>query len=160
MIEIRTITVRLGEKDYTIREAGHLRAKPWRRRLMEEIKPLFEQLKGAQEIQFATPADLIRVMPLVESIFIDGLDTIYELLIAYSPEFEADQNYIENYATERQILAAFQEVVQLADPFGMIGQMNRQIGRAAIGTQSNSPSANGDSVSTKPQGSPSATRPA
>jgi hypothetical protein len=143
MVEIQTVTIRLGEKEYTVREAPHLRAAPWRRQLMAEIKPMFERITNAQNIEFNTPADLLALWPLFQQIFTDGLETIYAMLICYSADLEADADYIANHATDKQILAAFQEVVKLADPFGFTQTLTRQIGLATIGTSSNSPSANG-----------------
>lgn len=145
MIEIRTVTARLGEKDYEIREAGFMVSKPWKKRLINEIKPLFEKLSGAPNMTFEKPEDLFKLFPLAESIFIEGIETIFDLLIAYSPALAADADYIAQNATDRQIVAAFREVVTLADPFGVIAGLNRQIGRGTIGMLSNSQSVNGDS---------------
>lgn len=146
MIEIRKITGKLGEKEYEITEAGFVISRPWKKRLMEEIKPLFGQISDAPNIEFETPADLFKLFPLVESILIDGVATIFELLIAYSPVLQADQEYIANHATERQIVALFREVVLLADPFGVIAKLSSELGRKAIGISSNLQSANGDSA--------------
>lgn len=143
MIEIETATIRLGERDFTIQTAGFLRSRPWKKRLLEEIKPLFEQIGAAKDMQFNSPADLLELLPLGESLLIEGVDKVFELLIAYSPELEAARPYIEAHSTDKQILAAFQEVVKLADPFGMIHQFNRRIGREMTGMLSNSQSANG-----------------
>lgn len=136
MVEIESTTVRLGEREYTIQTAGFVRSRPWKKRLLEEIKPLFERLNGASEMQFNTAADLFKLFPLVEDLFINGLETVFDLLIAYAPDLEADKEYIEAHATDKQILAAFQEVVKLTDPFGFATQLNRRIGRAPTGTSS------------------------
>lgn len=133
MVDIKRTTVRLGERDYEIQEAGFRRAKPWKQRLLAEIKPLFERLGGAGEIQFEKPADLFQLLPLAEDLFVGGVDTVCDLLIAYSPVLEADREYIETDASDRQILAAFQEVVILADPFGVVMQLNRRLGRTTTG---------------------------
>lgn len=143
MIEIKTVTVRLGENDYEVREASFAISKPWKQRLMTEIKPLFEKLSGAPNMSFEKPEDLFKLFPLAESIFIEGIESIYDLLIAYSPALTADAEYIANNATDRQIVAAFREVVLLADPFGVVAGLNRQIGRGTIGTLSNSQPVNG-----------------
>lgn len=143
MIEVEEITVRLGEQDYTIKEASHMRSMPWRKRLLEEIKPLFQQIEGAADLEFSTPADLIQLMPLIENILGDGLETVFEMLITYSPVLTDAREAIADSATDKQILAAFREVVRLADPFGMIEVATRQIGRAAAGISSSSPAQNG-----------------
>lgn len=134
MIEIGTVSVKLGEKEYTIQEAGALRSRPWKQRLLDEIAPLLEKVKGASDIQFETAADLFQLMPLAKELLVDSAVTLLELLIAYSPTLEDDREYIEAHATDRQILAAFQEVVKLADFLGLTSQLSRQLGRMRIGT--------------------------
>lgn len=134
MIEIESVIVKLGENEYTIQQAGFIRSKPWKKRLIDDIKPLFEQINGIGEIQFNTPSDLLKLLPVAESLFLDGIETILELLIAYSPQLEAERAYIEAHATDKQIFAAFQEVLRLADFFGVTGQLSRRLGRAQTGT--------------------------
>lgn len=134
MIEIEKITVKLGEREFEIQQAGFLRAKPWKKRLLEEIKPLFELLSGAPNLEFNSPSDLLKLLPMAESLLVEGVEIIFEMLIAYSAELEAERAYIEAHATDKQIVSAFQEVVLLADPFGLIAQANKRIGRATIGT--------------------------
>lgn len=156
MLEIQTITIRLGEKDYTIKEAPFGRAGPWRRRLVEEIKPLFEQVSGLSGVRFETPADLLQLWPVAERLFVDGIEQVFDLLIAYSPELEQDREYIEAHATDRQIFAAFQDVIVLADFLALIPQIRRAGLGVMRGTSSSSPSANGVSHRKRRKGSPSA----
>jgi hypothetical protein len=137
MVEIESVVVKLGEKEYTIQQAGFLRSKPWKKRLFEEIKPLFERLSGASDIKFDSASDLFQLLPLAEDLFVNGIVTIYDLLIAYSPILEEDRQLIEAHATDKQILAAFQEVVKLSDPFGVVSQLNRRIGLKTTGISSN-----------------------
>lgn len=150
MAELRSVTITLGEREYEVKEAPFSRSKPWKKRLLSEVRPVFEQLAGLPDMEFGKPDDLLQLLPVVEDLFLDGLDTLHDLLLAYSADLEADADYISDHASDRQILESFQEVLQLADPFGVIQAMNRQIGRSMIGTQSSLPSANGDSVLTKP----------
>lgn len=133
MIEIESTTVKLGEREYGIQTASFLRSKPWKKRLLAEIEPLFEQIGGVGDMQFETPADLLKLIPIAESLFLDGIETVFDLLVAYSPALEADREYIEAHATDKQILVAFQEVVKLADFFGIVEQMGKKIGRVATG---------------------------
>jgi hypothetical protein len=143
MIAIATVTVVLGDREYIIREAPRLRSAPWRKRLMVELKPMFDHVAGAQEMTFESPADLLRLWPVMETLMVSGLDSVFEMLMAYDPELEADREYIEQTATDKQILAAFGEVARLADPFGIVASLNAQIGRSAIGTSQKSPLPNG-----------------
>lgn len=134
MIEVREISVRLGDRDYTIREAGFVIAKPWKKRLIDEIKPLFDRLSNAPDMTFEKPSDLFQLVPLMELVFIEGIETIFDLLLDYAPALKAEREYIADNATDRQIFAAFREVVLLADPFGLVQQLNRRFGREPTGT--------------------------
>jgi len=146
MIDIRTVSGRLGERDYEIREAGFSASKVWKKRLMAEVKPLFNTFSDAPNMTFETPADLMNLFPLVESIFVDGIETIFDLLLEYAPALKADQEYIETNATDHQIVSLFREVVLLTDPFGIVAQLSPKIGPPATSTLSNLPLANGVSA--------------
>lgn len=143
MIEIEKVSIMLGEKEYIVTQASFMRAKPWKKRLFEEIKPLFERLGGASEMTFASPADLFALLPLAEQLFIGGIDIIFDLLVTYSPVLEAERAYIEAHATDKQIMGAFQEVVKLSDPFGIVQQLNRRLGLRTNGISSSLPVASG-----------------
>lgn len=134
MVEIETITVRLGERDFEIKTAGFLRSKPWKKRLLAEVKPLFEQIGGIDAVKFDSPADLLSLIPVLEDVFVESIEKVLELLLAYSETLEAEQEYIKKYATDKQILFAFQGAVKLADPFGVVQLMTRRIGLTATGT--------------------------
>ena len=143
MIEIESVCVRLGEREFAIRTAGFVRAKPWKKRLLTELQPVFEEIGGATNMSFNSPADLLKMIPLMQSIFLDVTDKMLELLLAYASELEAEREYIEQNATDKQIMAAFQEVVKLSDPFGVVALVTRTYGLTTAGTSSNLVSANG-----------------
>ena len=79
----------------------------------------------------------MRLWPVIETLMIDGLDNLFELLLAYDAQLENDREYIEATATDKQILSAFGEVARFADPFGVLNLANRQIGRKMTGMSSN-----------------------
>jgi hypothetical protein len=137
MSQIESATLVLGEREFVVQTAGFMRSKPWKKRLFEEIKPLFEKVSDAPNMEFNNAADLLKLLPLAEELFTDGLDLVFDMLISYSPVLEDDREYIGCHATDKQILAAFQGVVVLADPFGVVATLTRQLGRTAIGTSSN-----------------------
>jgi hypothetical protein len=136
MSQIESATLVLGEREFVVQTAGFMRSKPWKKRLFEEIKPLFEKVSDAPNMEFNSAADLLKLLPLAEELFTDGLDLVFDMLVSYSPVLEDEREYIGNYATDKQILAAFQGVVVLADPFGVVATLTRQLGRATIGTSS------------------------
>ena len=134
MVEIDSVIVKLGAKEYTITQAGFLKSKPWKKRLLEEVKPMFEDVNGASDIEINSPADLLKLLPMAEKLFVESTETLLDLLVAYAPTVEADREYIEAHATDKQILAAFQEVVKLADFLGLTGLLTRRIGLKVSGT--------------------------
>lgn len=148
-VEIKYFEAVFGKgelRQYAIEEPGVLRSRKWRSRFGETVMPLFEQFAGAQNIEFETPEDLLKLLPLVQSIVLDALDEVFDLLILYSPELEADREWLEDNATERQIIAAFMEVLQLAVPFEVGNIIARLNGLTNPTIGSNSPSANGDTI--------------
>lgn len=139
---IQTATVTLGEREFTIQTAPFIRSKPWRKRLVTELRPIFDQISGAQDMTFEKPDDLLKVWPVVEGLLVDGVDLIFDLLIAYSDTLEAEREYIENHATEGQIWQAFQEVLRLSDFLGISSMFGRRIGLTMSATSSKSPAQN------------------
>lgn len=152
---IESTTITLGERDFVVSAAPFIRSSPWRKRLVAEVKPLFDMAATAPDMTFERPEDLLQLWPLLNAILVDGIDTVFELLIAYSPVLEDERGYIENNATEKQILAGFQEVVRLSDPFGLAQLLGRRTGLARSGTGQRSPSPNGATVEPQPTPSPS-----
>jgi hypothetical protein len=149
-VQIRVATVTLGDKDYEITEAPILRSRTWRERFYQTIAPLLEQLGGVKGAEFETPEDLLQLLPLAEQIVVNALTEVVDLLLLYSPELEADRDYILNHATERQAIRAFQEVLKLAIPFEIDRLIARNPGLLRAMTSSNSPSPNGDGGSKTP----------
>lgn len=148
-MQVETTTVTLGNRDYTIQTAPYVRSAPWRRRLVEEIKPLFDQAANVPNMTFETPEDLLKLWPMLTAILVDGIDTIFDMLISYTSVLGDDKEYIENHATEKQIMAAFQEVIRLSDPFGLAQLFARRTGLARYETGSKSLVQNGATIQEK-----------
>lgn len=133
-VEIETLEVQLGEKEYTIKTAGFKISRPWKKRLLTEVKPIMEQVSGLRDFKFETPADLLQLFVVAEDVFCDSFDTLFDMLCDYSADLAADREYLEAHATDKQIWSAFQGVVVLADPFGVVRLMMRQFGLVMSGT--------------------------
>jgi hypothetical protein len=134
MVEIESTVVKLGEKEYTIQQAGFLRSRPWKKRLLEEVKPLFEGVSGAGDIEINSASDILKLLPMAQSLFVDSPEVLLSLLFDYAPELKEDKDTIEMFATDKQILAAFQEAVKLADFLGLTSLLTRRFGLNTIGT--------------------------
>lgn len=140
-MRLHTATVTLGEKEYTITEAGHRRAKGWKQAFMDRFyRPLQAQLVdlNALDLDGLSLGDLPTLSPFVETLLTDTVDVVAELVISYSPVLEEDEDAILEAASDRQIIAAFWEVLKLANPLSMeaLAQLS---GLAKIGTLPNSP---------------------
>lgn len=144
-MRLQTATVVLGETEYTITEAGHRRAKGWKKAFIERFfQPLQARLVEINTLNLdtLTLGDLPVLSPFLRELLTDTIDNVAELVISYSPVLEADKDAILESASDRQIIAAFWEVLKLANPLSVetIAQLS---GLAKIGTSQNLPSPNG-----------------
>ena len=144
-MKLQSRTVVLGEKEYTITEAGHRRAKGWKKAFMDRFyQPLQAQLVdlNALDLDSLSLGDLPTLSPFVETLLTDTVDVVAELVISYSPVLEEDRDAILEAASDRQIIAAFWEVLKLANPLS-VEALAQLSGLAKIGTLPNSPLPNG-----------------
>jgi len=122
---LKTIDVELGDTTYTITQLPAIKSRPWRERLMTEVKPIFEQISTANEVTINNAADLLVLMPLAETLIVEAADTIIDMVFEYAPELEADREAIMNTASEQQLVGAFYKMVELIDPFGVVRTLKR-----------------------------------
>lgn len=107
----RCIEVVLGTRSYLIREAGISRAREFRHRFHKEVMPLVEQAAQIKDVEIGSPADLLKLKPLLDAVLVTAVDTIVEMVFLYAPLVEKDREYVEENATEKQMLTAFWEVI-------------------------------------------------
>ena len=131
-------------RQYAVEEAGILRSRKWRMRFGETVMPLIEQLPGIMDFEFEKPEDFLKLLPFVQKIVLESLNDVFDLLVLYSPELESNREWLENNATDRQIVDAFMGVLQLAVPFEVDKFMGNLTGSKTRKTGSNLPSASGD----------------
>jgi len=91
MSDLEKVTVRLGARDFEVTAAGFARARAWKQRLINEVQPIFATLADAPGITFESPADLLKLLPLAETLIMGGVATIFELLIDYAPALAAER---------------------------------------------------------------------
>ena len=145
-MKLQSRTVVLGEKEYTITEAGHRRAKGWKKAFLTSLyQPLQAQLVelNALDLNGLDLGDLPTLSPFVTTLLTDYVDAIAELVITYAPALEDDREAILDTASDRQFLAAFWEVLKLANPLS-VEALAQLSGLAKIGTSLSLPSPNGD----------------
>jgi len=141
MKEQMTIIV-LGELHFKLKALPYRQAKVWRKRLTDEIKPMFDQFSNTAT-EFSRPSDLVSLWPIIELIIYDGIDAMFELLLSYDPALEASREEIEKTATDKQIVDAFKEILTLIDPFGAIALIARRSGLGTMMTSQKLRSPNG-----------------
>jgi len=114
---MKTETVEIGGKTYTIHEAKRKANAKWRQRFQAEfvdIAALIESLPGAE----LTPETVSTIIRQIVDKVGGSVDTLAELVFSYSPELEADREFVEEEAYDSEIMAAFTAVLKLAYPFG------------------------------------------
>lgn len=119
-MRIESIEVVLGEKEYTVQALPYVASRQWRESLLETAKPMILQFAELSDVEIGSADDLVKLLPVAESILLDGLDQIVELLKAYGPVFADDIEYILHNATDKQIFQAFKQVLGLADFLGLM----------------------------------------
>lgn len=122
-LERESITIKLG-REYVVYALPIRDSKAWREKFVATVKPLLDGLGQASQVEFNSAADLIKLMPLLETLLTAGVDRIIELLFAYSPELAAARATIEAEASDKEAIQAFKEVLALADPFGLLASFS------------------------------------
>lgn len=120
--QVETVTFALGiedQREYTVGPIPHARSEKWRGILLSDLKPIFEELGAASDIEFATPADLIKVVPLIQTVLGDTLDIVFRLVVSYHPALSKDKRWIKNHASDKQLIHALTQILKVADPFGL-----------------------------------------
>jgi hypothetical protein len=166
-VKIRVVTVQFGNplspggevREFQIYEAPILRARKWRRAFADVAMPVLQSLLEASEFiggkdgeagkAEANLHQLTRFIPQAEQLLTDRLDEVVESLFLYSPELEAEREWVLENVTDRQALSAFWEVVKMAVPFDLERVSASGLMKAL--TSSKSPSPNGDTGPKKPK---------
>jgi len=114
---MRSVTVTLAEREYTICELRSRQNEAWRAALktrFESVAALIENTP-ATELTTAGVGGLIRN---ISNVVLGSIADVRELLFEYAPELAQDREYIEEEAYDSDLMNAFTEVLTLAFPFG------------------------------------------
>ena len=133
---MRSIEITLGGQTYIVRELPVRKNAGWRKALGVPFAELVQTLQAAPDSRIDTPRDLAELVKSLSGLLIGSIDTLVDLLIAYSPELTAARAAIEENAFDSEILEAFAAVLGLAFPFGTWkGQLGTLINQlSAIGS--------------------------
>lgn len=120
---MKTVKITFGQKTYTVEELPTKRNAAWRGRLEEELKPVSQVLEGGRELATSdmNAQNLGVVSGLAQQIMavaLKSMDTIVELVFAYSPALAQDRQAIEETAFDSEFTEAFLKILEVAYPFG------------------------------------------
>jgi len=118
---MKTETIIIGEKTYVVREAKRKANAKWRQRFQAEFTDVAALIEGLPKTDLTAQA-LGGLLHQIIAKVGGSVDTLAELVFAYSPELAADRETIEEEAYDSEIMAAFTAVMKLAYPFGSVIQ--------------------------------------
>lgn len=119
---MRTITVILGGKEYTIRELPVRKNAAWRAELRKPFGEMATLIQEATNKELNDGAGLAGVIREATGLVLGSVDTISDLVFAYSAELAAQRAAIEDELYESEIQEAFVGVLGLAFPFTQLGR--------------------------------------
>jgi len=140
---MKTETVEIGEKIYTIREAKRKANAKWRQRFQAEFVEVANLIEGLPSTDL-TPEAVSNLIRQIVAKVGGSVDILAELVFSYAPELADDREAIEEEAYDSDIMAAFTAVLKLAYPFGSVVEAVNglaALGRTAKPTPPNSSSA-------------------
>lgn len=114
---MRTATVTLGGKEYTVNERRTRENSDWRKALSEWIT----EMAKPWGLDSDTPLSAKIVVQLIGSgneLLLASTGKLTDMLLDYSPELAEDAERIRAESYDSEILTAFVEILKLAFPFG------------------------------------------
>lgn len=140
---MRTETITLGDRQYTLKEMPLKPARAWRERLREQFSSFITLVEDAPDADISNTKAVGGLLRTLSATLLDSVDLALELLLQFSPELERDRDYIENNAVGSQVVDGFLAAVALAFPFfggERISRLTSTIRQ--IGSQNNQTSMN------------------
>lgn len=139
----RTLTLTLAEREFQIPQASLKQARAWRaqvRTALDEVMTLAPNLT----VDLSTIGDLVTLADTLVPILVTAPDTLFRLVLAYTPILEAQRDLFEEHAYDDEVAAALMVMVKAAFPLdaltAFLGPANPQISK-------NSPAPSGDLTS-------------
>lgn len=138
---MRSITIRLADRTYTIPQAPIGRAKEWRKKLKQPLNEILALVSGDLTAELTTMADLVALADKVIPVLMDAPETLLELLLGYAPALRGDRSYIEENGFDEQVVDAFLAVLKVAFPLARLTEL---LGPMSPATSSSSPEPSGE----------------
>lgn len=125
---MKTVTVTIANKPYTIAPKVITESRAWRKKLTTPLQALAAIFQDADSVKLNNPEDIKRVFDLVTGSIAAAPDMILDLVCEYAPEIASDRATIEANAYDDEIMEAFKEVLKLVYPFGTLISFIRRRG--------------------------------
>lgn len=155
---MKTVTVKLGGKEYSIAQKPMGQMVKWRKRLGESRTMLIFQTLDHVVAQFTSIAQdaqeggvanvdlgqalgLTRILPAIVEGLLNSIDEVWALVFEYAPDIAKDREWLEENAYDEEGIEAFRSILSLAFPISALWAMVS--GRRAPATNTNSPTRNG-----------------
>lgn len=156
---MRTITVSLAGREYSIRQLPIKADRAWREKHRGPLDQFLVAVDATVELaktEFPDGDGLVKAVGQllsahaanVSRTLLNSTDLLAEALFAYSPELQADREHIETEGFPDEILGAFLEVLKFSHPLGSLAALVMNPGRLAHLTLPSSPAPSGASGKT------------
>ena len=144
---MKTVTITLGEKEYTVNELPTRKNEAWRQQLMAQFTEIADLIQGAPTMTTSLTAESIAsLVRTISAKVVGSVDILTGLLFDYAPALASDRARIEEDCYESELMDAFTKVLTLAFPFGsLVNRLLSLSGSASTPTSPSLPSANGGS---------------
>ncbi|MCB0106908.1 MAG: hypothetical protein KDE53_13395 [Caldilineaceae bacterium] len=127
---MRTETVTLGDREYTLTELPLRKARAYRERLREPFGNLVDLFERTPNTEIDNARQVAQLMRTLSDTLLNSVDMVVELLLDYDERL--DREYIEENAYGSQVVDAFIAVLGLTFPFFGNSRVNKAM--AAIGS--------------------------
>lgn len=132
VISAREAVVELGGREFMIQALNMKAARQWREDFSQPVQQVLGMLNRMKDVELSDIGNAAGVLQQVGTFLLGSVDVLVDALFAYSPELQAERDWIEENADDTQAMAALWAVLQLAYPFGnLVTLLNR--GRATTG---------------------------
>lgn len=116
----REFEIELGGKTFTIRQLPTGQADIWRQAVEQPLTEIVEQVATASEIDLSELGQSMAFIKAISTRLVNSPSTIRALLLVYSPELQAEADFILENAYDDEIFEAFAEVLARVYPFGTL----------------------------------------
>lgn len=131
----KIITVKLGGKEYNVRQLPIAPSREWRQAFKGPFDAIMGAFSGLPAMQLNDVGAWGPVLTSLTETVLGSTDTLLEMLYSYSPELKAAQSTIEAEATDDEALRALWEVIKLAYPLGELVSQVKSLGERASETK-------------------------